>query len=181
MIPVTVEFWYVRSRSLLFSFGLIFYSANAIRSRSIDPFLFLTLSVLSPISSLSNFHPSGGLETIFNGEKQKKLQVEAVARRKRGDDDDSDGDDGDEDNEPSTSTTTVARVAAAAAALADPAQAHMLFVKAGNGNGISNETETVRPGVLVLVNDADWELCGGARARVAAGDRVTFISTLHGG
>ena len=99
-----------------------------------------------------------------------------MARRKKGDedDDDSDGDDAADDEEASTSsaTTTVARVAAAAAALAEPDQAHMLFVKG---------SETVRPGVLVLVNDADWELCGGCRARVGAGDRVTFISTLHGG
>ncbi|KAL4451825.1 hypothetical protein ABPG75_007487 [Micractinium tetrahymenae] len=40
---------------------------------------------------------------------------------------------------------------------------------------------SVRPGVLVLVNDTDWELCGELEAEVAEGDRVTFISTLHGG
>ena len=103
-----------------------------------------------------------------------------MARRKDDDDDDAEdedfgGDDDDGDDNPLTSastTTTVARVAAAAASLADPGQAHMLFVKG---------SETVRPGVLVLVNDADWELCGGSRARVCPGDRVTFISTLHGG
>lgn len=39
----------------------------------------------------------------------------------------------------------------------------------------------VRPGILVLVNDADWELCGGAEASVEEGDEVSFISTLHGG
>lgn len=141
--------------------------------------VFLTLRALTLSFSPLNSRPSGGLETIFNGEKEKKLQVEAVARRKGEDedDDDSDGDDGDDpEASPSTAapTTTVARVAAAAAALADPDQAHMLFVK-GKTSG------TVRPGVLVLVNDADWELLGGAGARVGAGDRVTFISTLHGG
>lgn len=40
---------------------------------------------------------------------------------------------------------------------------------------------SVRPGVLVLLNDTDWELCGELEAEVADGDRVTFISTLHGG
>lgn len=40
---------------------------------------------------------------------------------------------------------------------------------------------SVRPGVLVLLNDTDWELCGELEAAVADGDRVTFISTLHGG
>lgn len=39
----------------------------------------------------------------------------------------------------------------------------------------------VRPGILVLVNDADWELCGGAEAEVEDGDEISFISTLHGG
>ncbi|KAG7668044.1 putative Ubiquitin-related modifier 1-like protein [Nannochloris sp. 'desiccata'] len=40
---------------------------------------------------------------------------------------------------------------------------------------------TVRPGVLVLVNDADWELSGLDESPLADGDRVAFISTLHGG
>ena len=130
------------------------------------------------LSSL-NQHPSGGLETIFNGEKEKKLQVEAVARRK-GDEDDDDSDDGgddggndsDEDLDAAAPTTTVARVAAVAAALADPDQAHMLFVRG---------SETVRPGVLVLVNDADWELEGETAYLLQDGDRIVFISTLHGG
>eukprot|EP00291_Cryptomonas_curvata_P024623 CAMPEP_0172161772 /NCGR_PEP_ID=MMETSP1050-20130122/6305_1 /TAXON_ID=233186 /ORGANISM="Cryptomonas curvata, Strain CCAP979/52" /LENGTH=142 /DNA_ID=CAMNT_0012831695 /DNA_START=112 /DNA_END=537 /DNA_ORIENTATION=- len=41
--------------------------------------------------------------------------------------------------------------------------------------------ETVRPGILVLVNDTDWELCGGTAYEVQEGDQLTFISTLHGG
>lgn len=39
----------------------------------------------------------------------------------------------------------------------------------------------VRPGVLVLINDVDWELCGHLDGEVGEGDRLTFISTLHGG
>lgn len=38
-----------------------------------------------------------------------------------------------------------------------------------------------RPGILVLINEADWELDGGIDAKVKSGDTVTFISTLHGG
>ncbi|CAI5984969.1 unnamed protein product [Closterium sp. NIES-64] len=38
-----------------------------------------------------------------------------------------------------------------------------------------------RPGVLVLINDVDWELTGNLESTVEDGDRVTFISTLHGG
>ncbi|KAK9827379.1 hypothetical protein WJX81_004735 [Elliptochloris bilobata] len=40
---------------------------------------------------------------------------------------------------------------------------------------------SVRPGILVLVNDVDWELTGELQTEVADGDSVVFISTLHGG
>lgn len=40
---------------------------------------------------------------------------------------------------------------------------------------------SVRPGVLVLVNDVDWELEGTLHYKIAEGDRFAFISTLHGG
>jgi len=38
-----------------------------------------------------------------------------------------------------------------------------------------------RPGVLVLVNDADWELEGAGEYELEEGDEIAFISTLHGG
>ncbi|KAJ3200999.1 hypothetical protein HDU82_008450, partial [Entophlyctis luteolus] len=38
-----------------------------------------------------------------------------------------------------------------------------------------------RPGILVLINDADWELEGELEYRVQRGDVIVFISTLHGG
>ena len=41
--------------------------------------------------------------------------------------------------------------------------------------------ETVRPGILVLVNSADWELLGELDYELQEGDNVVFISTLHGG
>ena len=40
---------------------------------------------------------------------------------------------------------------------------------------------TVRPGILVLINDADWELLGQLEYKLEEGDTVVFISTLHGG
>ncbi|THH27219.1 hypothetical protein EUX98_g6969 [Antrodiella citrinella] len=43
------------------------------------------------------------------------------------------------------------------------------------------EGETVRPGILVLVNDVDWELEGEGDYEVKDGDEIVFISTLHGG
>ena len=41
--------------------------------------------------------------------------------------------------------------------------------------------DTIRPGVLVLINDADWELEGEGAYVVQEGDKIVFISTLHGG
>eukprot|EP00831_Metopus_contortus_P046823 TRINITY_DN3765_c0_g1_i8.p2 TRINITY_DN3765_c0_g1~~TRINITY_DN3765_c0_g1_i8.p2 ORF type:complete len:103 (+),score=16.36 TRINITY_DN3765_c0_g1_i8:224-532(+) len=41
--------------------------------------------------------------------------------------------------------------------------------------------KSVRPGILVLVNDTDWELLGEIEYRLQPGDNITFFSTLHGG
>ncbi|KAM0949075.1 putative Beta-grasp domain superfamily protein [Dioscorea sansibarensis] len=41
--------------------------------------------------------------------------------------------------------------------------------------------DSVRPGVLVLVNDCDWELSGNLDTALEEKDVVVFISTLHGG
>lgn len=38
-----------------------------------------------------------------------------------------------------------------------------------------------RPGILVLINDADWELEGEDQYELKEGDNVLFVSTLHGG
>ena len=38
-----------------------------------------------------------------------------------------------------------------------------------------------RPGILVLINDVDWELEGGGEYRLQPHDTILFISTLHGG
>ncbi|KAG2497899.1 hypothetical protein HYH03_004164 [Edaphochlamys debaryana] len=40
---------------------------------------------------------------------------------------------------------------------------------------------SVRPGILVLINECDWELCGAGESTISEGDHVVFISTLHGG
>ena len=40
---------------------------------------------------------------------------------------------------------------------------------------------TVRPGILVLVNDTDWELMGELSYEIQPKDDILFISTLHGG
>ncbi|KEF61608.1 ubiquitin-like modifier 1 [Exophiala aquamarina CBS 119918] len=39
----------------------------------------------------------------------------------------------------------------------------------------------VRPGILVLINDSDWELEGEDKYELVNNDNVLFVSTLHGG
>lgn len=41
--------------------------------------------------------------------------------------------------------------------------------------------DSVRPGILVLVNETDWELLGENDYQLNSNDNVLFISTLHGG
>jgi ubiquitin related modifier 1 len=38
-----------------------------------------------------------------------------------------------------------------------------------------------RPGILVLINDADWELEGENSYKLQKNDHIMFVSTLHGG
>lgn len=40
---------------------------------------------------------------------------------------------------------------------------------------------TVRPGILVLINDSDWELEGEGEYALQNNDEILFVSTLHGG
>lgn len=41
--------------------------------------------------------------------------------------------------------------------------------------------DRVRPGILVLVNEVDYEIVGGCDYIIEPGDCILFISTLHGG
>lgn len=41
--------------------------------------------------------------------------------------------------------------------------------------------EKIRPGILVLVNDVDYEILGGDKYKIQNNDTILFISTLHGG
>ncbi|CAN6647858.1 ubiquitin-related modifier 1 [Trichomonascus vanleenenianus] len=43
------------------------------------------------------------------------------------------------------------------------------------------QDDHVRPGILVLVNDADWELVGEEEYIIQNNDTILFASTLHGG
>eukprot|EP01102_Stenamoeba_stenopodia_P012926 TRINITY_DN4125_c0_g1_i1.p1 TRINITY_DN4125_c0_g1~~TRINITY_DN4125_c0_g1_i1.p1 ORF type:complete len:112 (-),score=18.61 TRINITY_DN4125_c0_g1_i1:103-390(-) len=41
--------------------------------------------------------------------------------------------------------------------------------------------ESVRPGILVLINETDWDILERDQTVLHPGDVVSFISTLHGG
>ncbi|CCC71685.1 hypothetical protein NCAS_0I00170 [Naumovozyma castellii] len=43
------------------------------------------------------------------------------------------------------------------------------------------ENGTVRPGIITLINDTDWELEGELEYVLEDGDIISFTSTLHGG
>ncbi|KAG1732145.1 hypothetical protein EDB19DRAFT_1640421 [Suillus lakei] len=43
------------------------------------------------------------------------------------------------------------------------------------------ENGTIRPGILVLINNTDWELEGEGSYQLCDDDEIVFISTLHGG
>ena len=43
------------------------------------------------------------------------------------------------------------------------------------------QNDTVRPGILVLVNNTDWELLDSLDYQLQQNDVIVFISTLHGG
>ncbi|KAG1740502.1 uncharacterized protein EDB91DRAFT_1053115, partial [Suillus paluster] len=43
------------------------------------------------------------------------------------------------------------------------------------------ENGTIRPGILVLINNTDWELEGEGSYQLCDNDEIVFISTLHGG
>jgi len=47
--------------------------------------------------------------------------------------------------------------------------------------GLFLDNGTVRPGILVLINDTDWELEGEGDYVLKNNDLIVFISTLHGG
>ncbi|ORY88844.1 hypothetical protein BCR35DRAFT_301197 [Leucosporidium creatinivorum] len=44
-----------------------------------------------------------------------------------------------------------------------------------------SQGETIRPGILILINSTDWELEGELEYELEEGDECVFISTLHGG
>lgn len=91
-----------------------------------------------------NIEFSGGLETLFEGQKNLTIQVE----------------------ESKNIADLIKQLKT------DHLKQHPdLFVNGDN----------LRAGILVLINDVDWELNGTEDYVLEANDRIAFISTLHGG
>lgn len=55
------------------------------------------------------------------------------------------------------------------------------MIKNPNDVEVFIEDGTVRPGIITLINDADWELEGELEYEIENGDVISFTSTLHGG
>ncbi|KAK7421777.1 Ubiquitin-related modifier 1 [Neonectria punicea] len=94
---------------------------------------------------------SGGLEMLFSHQRSHALTIPAV---------DKDG-----------QTTTIAH-------LIDYLCEHVMNDSRKDLFVLDNH---LRPGILVLINDADWELEGEDAYEVQSGDSILFVSTLHGG
>ncbi|KAJ7031609.1 ubiquitin-like modifier 1 [Mycena alexandri] len=100
----------------------------------------------------------GGLELLFSNERSHKLSVPALVPKIYGD---------------TSSDTKPADITFLIHYLRD----NLLKERVE----LFMEGRTVRPGILVLVNDTDWELEGEGEYALKDGDEVVFISTLHGG
>ncbi|KAK7042342.1 ubiquitin-related modifier 1 [Favolaschia claudopus] len=103
---------------------------------------------------------SGGLELLFSNQRSHKLKIPAQVPKTYGDAA------SDSDNKPADITFLIHY-------LRDNLLKERVELFMENG--------TVRPGILVLVNDTDWELEGEGDYVLKDGDEVVFISTLHGG
>jgi len=105
----------------------------------------------TPLAVLTH-ERSGGLELLFANQRTRKLEVPAT--------------------DPSTNApTTVGYLVRHLVEDVMVDKRKELFVVAG----------TVRPGILVLINDVDWELEGEDSYELQRNDTILFVSTLHGG
>ena len=57
----------------------------------------------------------------------------------------------------------------------------MLSKIKGNSNLFASPEGIIKPGIIVLYNDADWEIYEKEETKVENKDIISFISTLHGG
>ncbi|XP_006455438.1 hypothetical protein AGABI2DRAFT_194977 [Agaricus bisporus var. bisporus H97] len=99
---------------------------------------------------------SGGLELLFANQRSHRISIPAIVPK----------DDGDVETKSADITYLIHYLR------------HNLLKERPE---LFTEDKTVRPGILVLVNDTDWELEGEGDYVLKDGDEIVFISTLHGG
>ena len=119
---------------------------------------------------------SGGLEYLFNNIKHYTVVVQEIASAV--------------DHKPHDCITINDLIRYLCIRLCDPERIDM-FVAFNNGvptntNSMQQSVElmsdvTVRPGILVLINDCDWEIYNQGEYIIQPNDNITMISTLHGG
>ncbi|ERS95722.1 ubiquitin-related modifier URM1 [Sporothrix schenckii 1099-18] len=95
---------------------------------------------------------SGGLEMLFADQKRLDMQLPVL----------------DTQGQPATVGFLISHLCATA-------------MSDGRKDLFVLEADHLRPGILVLINDADWELEGEEAYEVQRGDNILFVSTLHGG
>ncbi|TDZ29813.1 Ubiquitin-related modifier 1 [Colletotrichum spinosum] len=94
---------------------------------------------------------SGGLEMLFSDQRRHKISIPAVNK----------------EGKPATIASLIGYLCENT--MKDSRKE--LFILDGH----------LRPGILALINDADWELEGEEAYEVQSGDNILFVSTLHGG
>ncbi|KAF4612898.1 hypothetical protein D9613_011134 [Agrocybe pediades] len=105
----------------------------------------------------------GGLELLFNNQKSYKIEIPSLVPKDNSTD--------------AESLSTKEKKPADVNYLIHHMRDHMLKERVE----LFMEKDTVRPGILVLINDTDWELEGEGEYLLKDRDEVVFISTLHGG
>ncbi|KAI4264222.1 MAG: hypothetical protein L6R42_000657 [Xanthoria sp. 1 TBL-2021] len=94
---------------------------------------------------------SGGLDMLFSNQRKRSVSLPAI----------------DENGKPSNMASLVRHLCKYA--MKDPRKEFFVV------------DDAIRPGILVLINDADWELEGEADYVLQKDDNILFVSTLHGG
>ena len=51
----------------------------------------------------------------------------------------------------------------------------------GDSNLFATKEGNIKPGIIVLYNDSDWEIYDKENTQLENKDTISFISTLHGG
>ncbi|KAF4449088.1 ubiquitin-like modifier 1 [Fusarium austroafricanum] len=103
------------------------------------------------VTGLTLWHCSGGLEMLFSNKRQHALAIPAA----------------DQGGKPAN-----------IAYLIDHLCQNVMDYSRKDLFVLDNH---LRPGILVLINDADWELEGEEAYELQGGDNILFVSTLHGG